>query len=106
MKRFFLLTVLVASLALAACSQLSASGDEIPEPYKTKISQLRADSVAMQRKCADLQKQITEMQAQQNWDQQQMVVTAGEALNAVGRDQRDWSVNVGTLKIESAHSRK
>lgn len=103
MKRFFLVAALVASLALAACGQLNSN--EVPEPYKTKIIQLRTDSMAMQRKCADLQKEISEMEAQQRWDTEQMNVASGEALNAIGRDVRDWQVNVSTLKIESRSHR-
>lgn len=90
---------------MAACSQLMASGDEIPEPYKSKLTTFRTDSITLQRKCADLQKEIAEMQAQQQWDVQQMSVTSGEALSATGRDPRDFYVNMSTLKIESSKSR-
>jgi hypothetical protein len=103
MKKVFLAAMLVATFALAACAEFD-SGDQIPEPFKTKIAQLRSDSLAMQRKCADLQKQIAEMNAQAQWDAQQMNVAGGEALSVTGRDPRDWYVNVNTLRIESTKS--
>jgi hypothetical protein len=102
MKRFLFVAACVAGLALSLYASLTeGNSKEVPEPYKGRIIQLRADSIAMQHKCADLQKEIAEMQAQQNWDAQQMNVASGEALNAIGRDARDWQVNVSTLKIES-----
>lgn len=100
MKRLLLIAVIVASVALGACAELN-SGDQVPEPYKAKISALRADQITQAHKCADLQKQIAEINAQGEWDERQMNATASEALNAMGRDQRDWSVNINTLRLES-----
>jgi hypothetical protein len=102
MKKFFFVAVIIASVAMAACAQLNS--EEIPAPYKSRIVELRTDSIAMERKCADLQKQIAEMQAQSTWDRRQIEITAGEALNSLGKSASQYTINVDTLKIEPSRN--
>lgn len=98
MKNFFFVALMVAAVAMAACAELNS--EDIPGPYKAQIVLLRTDSVAMERKCADLQKQIAEMKAQAEWDRRQIDIAALEALNSVGKSSAQWTVNVDTLKIQ------
>lgn len=96
MKR---IAVVLSLVALCACSELGIKQD-IPDGYKTKLVSLRTNRESLQRKCADLQKQQVELQAQIQWDAQQAEITAGEALHSLGYSSAEYGVNLDTMKIE------
>ena len=85
-------------LVLIACdAQLNMR--DIPDPYKGKIVSLHNDMTSLNRKCADLQKQIAEMNAQMNWDATQIEITSAEAMNSLRYSNVEYKVDVQKLKI-------
>lgn len=94
----FVLPLIGCMLIVAACDGQLGTRD-IPSPFRERISALHADQIAMAKKCADLQKQIAEMNAQAQWDASQMDVAGSEALNSLGYSNQEYSVDVQKMKI-------
>ena len=96
-----ILAAAIVLFALTACNADLGSGIDIPKPFRDKIVTLHADELSLNHKCADLQRQIAEMNAQVQWDQGQMSSIAIEAMNSIGYSNEEYIVDVQKMKIIS-----
>jgi hypothetical protein len=99
----FLIAALIISASLVACEEVNTR--DIPDPYRDQIVKLRSDRIALDRQCADLQKQMAEIQAKMRWDEAQMGAVSTEALNSLGYSAVDWTVNIDRMKITAKKTR-
>jgi len=92
---------LVILLLLSAIACSSSDSREIPAVQRTQLAKLRDRNMQINRECQDLQKQLSNLQSEANWNSQRIYSVATEALLAAGLPTTgDYVVNVDTLKIE------
>ena len=91
--------LIVLSLTLAACAEL---GEHVlPEKFKSQLVSIRAANIEIDRKTADLQKQIADLQSERQWNCQRANSVANEALNSLNLSGSEYKVDLDTLTIRS-----
>ncbi len=95
--------LIVLALSLSACVELGAHA--LPEKFKNELTSLRSSNIEIDRKVADLQKQIVDLETQKQWNCARENSVANEALNSLNLSWAEYNVNIDTLEIQSKKTR-